>query len=109
MIHKKPSADGQQVIVTFEIPGTIWAERINLVGDFNDWDQDNIPFQRNRRDNWQVELALPVGHEYRFRYLFDGRHWRDEWQADKYIPNNHGSFDSIIVTTLPSPTAGPAA
>ena len=39
MIRKRLSADESKVIVTFEIPGSVWADRIHLVGDLNDWDQ----------------------------------------------------------------------
>jgi len=101
MISKRPSTNKKKVTVTFEIPGTLWAERINLVGDFNDWDPNSLPFTHNKQDNWYIELELDEGHEYRFRYLFDGVHWRDEWQADKYVPNPHGGFDSVVVATLP--------
>ncbi len=35
MIRKQELPHKDKVKVIFEIPGTIWAERINLVGDFN--------------------------------------------------------------------------
>ena len=38
MIYKEPLPDGEHVRVTFELPSSLWAERVNLVGDFNDWD-----------------------------------------------------------------------
>ena len=38
MIYKDPIPDGEIVRVTFEMPSSVWAERVNLVGDFNDWD-----------------------------------------------------------------------
>ena len=72
MIHKQPSSDGDKVIVTFEIPGSVWADRITLVGDFNNWDQESLPFHHNRRDDRQVRVELEPGREYRFRYLVDG-------------------------------------
>lgn len=104
MIRKRHSPNPGKVIVIFEIPGTIWAERINLVGDFNNWDQESLPFQRGHAGNWQVELELDVGREYRFRYLLDGEHWRDDWHADKYAPHPYGGFDSILVAEVPPDT-----
>lgn len=97
MIFKKRSADPGKVTVHFEIPGTIWAEQINLVGDFNGWNLENLSFRHDRAGNWVIELDLEVGREYRFRYLLGGREWRDEWQADKFVPNDYGSYDSIVV------------
>lgn len=38
MIRKRRSPNAGKVIVTFEIPGSIWAERVNFVGEFNNWD-----------------------------------------------------------------------
>lgn len=99
MIHKRLSASGK-VIVTFEIPGSIWAERINLVGDFNDWNPDTLFFRRNREGTWQIELELEPGSEYRFRYLLDGDQWRDDWHADKFVPNPHGGYDSVVVARV---------
>jgi hypothetical protein len=104
MIRKRQSPNKGKIIVCFEIPGTVWSERINLVGDFNDWDHENLPFQRDREGNWQIEVELDARREYRFRYLFDGEHWRDDRQADKYVPNSHGSYDSIVIADIPPDT-----
>ena len=104
MILKRRSPNAGKVIVTFEIPSTIWAERVNLVGDFNDWDQESLPFRHNRDGNWQIELELDEGDEYRFRYLLDGEHWRDDWHADSHTPNPHGGYDSIVLADVPPET-----
>jgi 1,4-alpha-glucan branching enzyme len=85
-------------MITFEIPGTIWAERINLVGDFNGWDETNLPFSQNREGTWVIKVELEAGRTYRFRYLFDGATWRNEWHADAYLANLHGSQDSVVNT-----------
>ena len=100
MIHKRLSAEENKVIVAFEIPGTVWAERINLVGDFNGWDRENLPFHYNQRDNWYVELELEKRHEYRFRYLIDGDYWGYDWHADKHTPGDDGSCDSIVIAEV---------
>ena len=99
MIRKRYSTD-RKMIVIFEIPGTIWAECVNLVGDFNNWDRASLPFRRGRDENWRVEVEIDPGREYRFRYLLDGAHWRYDWHADTYAPNSDGGYDSIIVTEL---------
>lgn len=104
MIHKRRSPNHGKVLVTFEIPGTIWAERINLLGDFNDWDPDSLPFQRTRGGDWHIELELEMGRNYSFRYLLDGEHWRDDWHADSHVPNPHGGYDSVIIAEVPPKT-----
>jgi 1,4-alpha-glucan branching enzyme len=100
MIHKSPSPNQDKVLVAFEIPGTVWAERINLVGDFNGWDRDSLPLRLNRDGNWHVELELDEGGEYRFRYLIDGDYWGYDWHADKHLPGSDGSCDSVIIAEL---------
>ena len=99
MIWKRYSSDGK-MIATFEISGTIWAERVNLVGDFNHWDYASLPFRRGRDGNWRIEVEMDPGREYRFRCLLDGAHWRYDWRADKHAPNSRGGYDSIIVAEL---------
>ncbi len=100
MILKKPSRTPGKVRVIFKIPGSLWVESINLVGDFNEWDVESLPFGHDENDDWVIALDLDAGQSYRFRYLFDGMHWRDEWQADAYLPNPHGGFDSVVVASL---------
>jgi 1,4-alpha-glucan branching enzyme len=104
MIHKRPSINPSKVMVIFELPSTLWTERVNLVGDFNNWDCGSLPFRNNRHGNWQVEVELDAGREYRFRYLLDGEHWRYDWHADKSLPGSHGGYVSIVVAEL-SPAA----
>ena len=87
MIYKRDCGQDGKMIVTFEIPGIIWAEHINLVGNFNNWDQQSLPFRRTRDGDWEIELELDSGCQYRFRYLLDGVHWRYDWHADKHAPN----------------------
>jgi 1,4-alpha-glucan branching enzyme len=101
MIHKRHSIDGNGVIVTFEIPGSVWADRIHLVGDFNGWDRQSLPFRHNRRDDWQVEVELERGHEYHFRYLVDGDHWRSDRHADGQAVGSDGAYDSVVIAQLP--------
>jgi 1,4-alpha-glucan branching enzyme len=100
MIEKKPAKKKGRVLVTFELPSNTWAERVNLVGEFNDWDTTATPMARSRGDaNWKVTLELEAGRRYRFRYLVDGKSWLNEWQADGYAENPYGSDDSVVDLT----------
>ena len=101
MIRKRPSRNQTKVIVTFELPGSTWADQIHLVGDFNDWDRENLPFQITRHDTWQVELELNRGLEYHFRYLIDGNQWRSDRHADRMEEGTDGGYDSVVIGQLP--------
>lgn len=106
MIKKELVKGTGQVRVTFELPSTMWAERVNLVGEFNDWDTTATPMTHNRSDaNWKVTLVLKPGRRYRFRYLVDGKEWLNDWHADDHVENPYGSYDSVVdLTETSEPT-----
>jgi 1,4-alpha-glucan branching enzyme len=102
MITKEPPNKQGFVRVTFELPSNMWAERVNLVGEFNDWDTSATPMKRNRSDaNWKATLLLEAGERYRFRYLIDGKEWLNDWHADDHMENPYGTYDSVIDLTAP--------
>ena len=97
MIRKEPTEKKGRVLVTFRLPSSMWAERVNLVGEFNDWDTTATPMTRSRADaDWKVTIELEAGQRYRFRYLVDGKEWLNDWHADDYVENPHGSDDSVV-------------
>lgn len=104
MILKQQAKKKGTVRVTFELPSNMWAERVNLVGEFNDWDTTANPMTRSRSDaNWKASLDLEAGKRYRFRYLVDGKEWLNDWHADDHVENPYGSYDSIIDLSQPGP------
>jgi hypothetical protein len=100
MILKKPSPQKGYVRVTFEIPASLWAEKVFLVGDFNNWDASALPFQRMRDGVWRLTLDLPARRRYEFRYLIDGR-WCTDYHADGCMNGTLQALNSYIDTTLP--------
>ncbi len=99
MITKHISGHGRRVLVTFELPASIWADRITLVGDFNGWDPTTHPLVQTRTNaNWHITLALEPNRAYRFRYLIDGQTWSSDRQADEYASTEDGIACSVVVT-----------
>ncbi len=98
MIIKTPSTKPDKVWVTFQLPATIWAETVHLVGDFNDWSRHSHPLRRAESGMWEISLELPRERSYQFRYLIDGAHWQNDWNADRYVPNPFGGDNSVIET-----------
>jgi hypothetical protein len=101
MIHKRLSADENNVIVTFEIPDSVWADCIHLVGDLNDWNRESLPLRHTGGDVWQLEVELERGREIHFRYLVDGAHWRSDRHADAHVAGEDGAYDSVVIAQLP--------
>jgi 1,4-alpha-glucan branching enzyme len=94
---EKESAKSGRVRVTFELPAALWADRVNLVGEFNDWDATATPMTRNRRhDEWRATLELPLGQRYLFRYLLNGQECLNEWRADDYEETDDGLYTSVL-------------
>jgi len=85
--------------VTFKLPEEIAAKKVCLVGDFNGWDETANPM-RKVKGVWQTTLKLEQGHEYQYRYLVNGSEWHNDWNADKYVPNNVDGDNSVVVTSL---------
>jgi 1,4-alpha-glucan branching enzyme len=95
MLSKTSSSKPGHIHVAFALPDSLWAERVFLVGDFNDWNPTSIPLQRDRSEIWQAELDLPVGVRYAFRYWVDGR-WLIDPHADGFTPD---ACSSLVDTT----------
>ena len=90
---------GTACTVTFTLPkaATGSATSVHLVGDFNGWDREANPLKRQKNGNFAASLSLERGREYQFRYLLDGERWENDWQADKYLRNEFGSDNSVVV------------
>ena len=99
MIRKYPGRTPGTVRVLFELPAQFWAERVYLVGDFNDWNMTKDEMKQDGPEGeWQVVLDLAAGKEYQFRYVADGVNWYNDSAADKYVPNDKGSDNSVVIT-----------
>ena len=102
MIKKQPSPNQGRVRVTFELPSCLWADRIFVVGDFNDWSRTANPMHQGRDGAWQSTLELEIGRNYEFRYLIDGN-WHTDYHADASRINAFGSENSVVdLAVLPA-------
>jgi 1,4-alpha-glucan branching enzyme len=100
MINKEPTKSKDWARVTFELPSSLWAGRVNLVGEFNDWDGMVTPMTQDPSDgNWRVTVDLEAGRRYRFRYLVDGEAELNDWRADDHVQNPQGSYDPVVDLT----------
>jgi len=100
MIEKRQSDKPGKLLVTFQLPSSIWAESVHLVGDFNGWNRQSHPLVHSRDGDsvWQITVELDKGKSYQFRYLINGRDWQNDWNADRYISNPFGGDNSVLET-----------
>ncbi|HEY4786245.1 MAG TPA: isoamylase early set domain-containing protein [Bacteroidales bacterium] len=73
------------------------AHKVNLTGDFNNWDIESIAMKKAKSGEFSASVELEKGREYQFRYVIDGREWINETEADKFVPNEFQSENSVVV------------
>lgn len=73
------------------------ANRANLVGEFNNWDEQAFEMKKLKTGDFTITLNLDKDKEYQFRYLIDSSHWINDPEADKHVPNVFQSENSVIV------------
>lgn len=100
MITKRKSSQPGFVRVCFELPAYLWADRVYVVGDFNNWDRQCTPLRQDRDGVWRVEIDLPRGQRFQFRYYVDN-HWLTDNHADGMTDNPYGTQNSIVEADLP--------
>lgn len=75
-------------------------DTITLVGDFNDWNENDTPLApKGQKGDYAVTLDLNLNESYQFRYLVNGEEWRNDWDADAYAPNPYNGDNSVVNTT----------
>lgn len=84
--------------VTFTIPkeASANARSIHLVGDFNEWNETEMPLKKDKQGIYSISLNLPVGKSYQFRYLINGEQWINDWNADDYAVTQFNSENSVV-------------
>ncbi len=85
--------------VTFRLPqaAAMDAQNVVIAGDFNNWDTTAAPMTRLKNGDFKITLNLDSGREFRFKYLIDGTRWENDWSADRYVRNDYGADDSVLV------------
>lgn len=97
MLTKRTLKKGK-VEVTFTMPALEGCQQLCLCGDFNEWNEAATPMKQQADGTWALSLELEPDREYQFRYLADGETWHNDWAADGYVPNPHGSDNSLVST-----------
>jgi len=74
------------------------AKKVQLLGDFNNWDKSAEPMTALKSNDFTATLELEAGKEFQFRYLIDGTEWKNDSQADSYVSNSFGEENSVVST-----------
>lgn len=96
MLKKSYTRTKRSCRVTFYLPAEVRASQVSLCGEFNQWNPDAHVMSRKKDGTFYVSLYLDAGASYRYRFFLDGERWENDWEAEAYVPNDHGSEDSLI-------------
>lgn len=85
--------------VTFRVPAEVAksAYRVNIAGEFNNWNTKSHPLRKLKSGEHTITLDLEPGRDYQFRYIFDEVHWENDHEADKYIPSQEFGVDNSVI------------
>ena len=79
-------------VVTFE--GAQGASSVTMSGEFNEWDIEATPMQREQ-GQWRAELQLEPGH-YAYKFVIDGEY---EGELPPEVPTKwNGEFENRLLT-----------
>lgn len=81
--------------VTFNIPAD--AEKLSVVGDFNNWDASAAPLKKLKSGNFKGQLNLEKGQSYEFKYVTDENQYFNDNQADSYQFNEYAGSENGVL------------
>jgi len=98
-LQKKPLKTRPVSKVTFRLPPEAAgeADKVTLVGDFNNWDPQATPRQRLSSGEFKATLDLERGRKYQFRYLIEDMVCENDWEADDYVASDVGNCENSVV------------
>ncbi len=79
--------------VTFELDHLADAEKVEIVGDFNGWQPEEMTKFKNGK--YKYSLNLDSGQSYQFRYRVDGERWENDPEVEQ-VPNEYGESNSAV-------------
>ncbi|MBS4033990.1 MAG: alpha-glucosidase C-terminal domain-containing protein [Ignavibacterium sp.] len=86
----RKSQNYQFTYVTKEKP-----ETVNLFGQFNSWNRQNVPMTETEPGVFRVDIPLDPG-RYEYKFFVDGKEIIDSLNP-VYVPNGMGDYNSVIV------------
>lgn len=82
-----------RITLEFDAPD---AEKVGLIGDFNEWGKKELPIEAKRADGkWIFELRLAPG-RYQYAFEVNGKKWLPDPRAKGIIPDGFGGINSVL-------------
>ena len=100
MLKKKYLKSKPKCKVTFRLEKSYvdGASSVDIVGDFNNWDENATPMKKLKNGDFKYEANLDIDTEYQFRYKVNKDYWVNDDQADNYSPSPYPGIDNSVVS-----------
>jgi len=72
------------------------ARKACISGDFNDWKVDGLEMKKMKNGDCSVSLSLPVGQDYRYKFVFDGCRWEADQLSDRHESDGFSGSNSVV-------------
>ena len=92
---KKGSSKRKKIVSTEFTLYAPDAEKVTLVGDFNNWDPDKYPMRKFKSGICKKKVKLKPGC-YEYLFVVDGE-WCVDPENSKRKPNPYGTENSVII------------
>jgi predicted flap endonuclease-1-like 5' DNA nuclease len=84
---------------------------VSIVGDFTEWNP--VMLKAKKDGSFEIELEIPNGRDYHFRYQINNHHWQNDFAADRYetspmYPHIENSVLSLPSVVKPAKATKPA-
>jgi len=91
----------KEIIVKFELresdlPYTI--TKVAVVGDFNNWEMENLKFVTRER-KWSLKKRIKPG-RYHYMFVINGTIWLPDPNAEGYVEDGYGNKNSILDSNI---------
>ena len=94
----QPSKGTCKVTFSFALNAAEGVKTIQVLGDFNNWDNKVAPKMKKGKEDFSTSIELNAGQSYEFKYLLDGSRWENDFSADSYVTTPFsGISNSVLV------------
>ena len=107
----QPSKGTCKVTFSFALNAAEGVKTIQVLGDFNNWDNKVAPKMKKGKEDFSASVELNAGQSYEFKYLLDGTRWENDFSADSYVttPFSGVSNSVLVLDAVAKPSTAKAA
>lgn len=80
--------------VTFVLRLAQPVKSVRVVGNFNDWDEEQGRMQKGKNGEWRKRVGLQPG-RYEYKFVVDGE-WQVDPDASESVINQFGTENSVL-------------